>query len=248
LARHRILGIVCDILRPEGRVSAVAVLTIIAWLTGLATSNPLLAEQNPSTQGASSAQPTIGGPSLQETLDWIKDKLKTSAQVSSCYDGSQETSLEATPDNCKRFQTTRIEPLDFSGCTVSWLETQVNYDRADNGNASTQVSKTTIHLPLYEEFTSYHSWLNRSFSVWFLIVQLVDQNSGKIHHQSTSETLSNDGTTRARKANGTVASSQYVRFGIPGTDNKEMAIRVSKALGRAIDLCQSQKPKNTEPF
>lgn len=189
-----------------------------------------------------SAPTQSDGPTLSETLDLLKNKINSNAKGG--YDSSIYTGNASSLD-----WTTTAE--EFSGCQVRWVYTSTFRSREPKADLeTTKTYRATI--PLYEVFTS-HAVQAKGESYWSVFLGHVDLSSGKIKfeaHEETWATNRETGETKLLSSEDHVTRSSItnIDFGIPGEDNQEIATRVAKAFKHAIDLCQSQKPKNDEPF
>ena len=169
-----------------------------------------------------------GGPSLQTTLDWLKTNIE--AHANGGTDGPCPRGwLNARPCSWN------YVPIQFNGCQVSWsyMFHVTAYGRALGG-------KRIITVPLYEQVTATAQSQNYG-GVWEVELTTRDDQR-KIRIESFVDSY---GEPEHEVYN---SSKVVIEFGSPTEDNKDIANRVSKAFARAIDLCQSEKPKNTEPF
>jgi len=184
------------------------------------------------------------GPTLQETLLWLKEKLANNVRVSKCLDaGSTRRSVEPTADNCWTYSITRVEPEDFATCRVSMNVKSTSYHTFANSHGqqiTIRNSERRVSLPLYERYEkgvlthTTDDWVHQNWQGTFITLAL--ENDQK-------QIQWND-------ANGESGMGSQMSFNLDTTDQDDLDIakRVAKAFGHAIDLCQSQKPRGNEPF
>lgn len=221
------------------KVAYGALTATIAALTILATTPVLPETPNPSQDGRS-AQST-DGPTLEGTLDWLKDKLKVSARYSRCRLTESYSRLQGTDQGCELFESRTIDPQDFSGCVVSWVETHTT------AHAQQMVTTTTKYsIPIYEKLVFYESdavALDRDGGTGSGASTFGLRTLGNKYRMDSTRTGASN-TDSGQRA----VDAVFLHFGVAGEDNADMARRVFKAFVHANELCQSQKPKTAEPF
>ena len=170
-------------------------------------------------------------PSLNETLAWLKQEINTRATNGgngSCASGG----TFALPCSW------RYEAINFSGCEVSWVFTQISHAQR---NVESEV-RDEITMPLWADFNPEPFSTSGEGQIWRVFLSLKDDSSQK---SRLKRTLRFGTSTSIQVETRTFAE---IHFGIPGEDNKDMAERFARAFSRAIQLCQGRKPKNEMPF
>jgi hypothetical protein len=171
------------------------------------------------------------GPSLNETLEWLKEEINTKATnggSGACVSGG----IFALPCSW------HYEATGPSGCVVSWAFSQTSHAQ----RSFESETREEISMPLWEDFDPAPFAIPGEGQTWRVVFQLRDLSSQK----SRVKTISTLGTTTTVSVQ--TRSFAEINFGIPGGDNKDTAIRFANALSRAIHLCQSRQPRNQEPF
>jgi len=171
------------------------------------------------------------GPPLNETLGWLQEQMNTKA-TNGGNGSCAGTGTLASPCTWQ-YQATR-----FSGCEVSWVFTQISY--AQRGLESEV--KDEITMPLWADFSPAPFATAGEGEIWNVVLMLKDDSSQLSRHTRTFKF----GTLTSVQVE--THTSAEIHFGIPGEDNKDMAERFAKAFSRAIQLCQSRKPKTPKPF
>jgi hypothetical protein len=171
------------------------------------------------------------GPSLNVTLDWLKDQINAQATNRGTGSCAGVSSL-ALP--CPW----HYEAVDFSACDVAWVFTQTS-------NAQRPLQRETreeITVPLWEDFSPAPFTMPGQGETWKVVIQLKDPSSQKMR---LTRTFTFGTATSVQVENRSYAE---IFFGIPGNDNKAMAERFAGAFSHAIQLCQGRKPKHLRPF
>jgi hypothetical protein len=170
------------------------------------------------------------GPSLNATLDWLKEEINTRATNG----GSGSCPSGDIPLPC----SWQYEAMSFSGCEVSWVFTQISHERS---GFESEV-RDEITMPLWAYFNPAPFTAAGEGETWRVFLMLKDPSSQK---SRLKRTLRFGTSTSVEVETRTFAA---INFGIPGEDNKGMAKRFAKAFSRAIQLCQTQIPNNQKPF
>jgi hypothetical protein len=171
------------------------------------------------------------GPSLQETLDWLKVEINTKATNGgggACVNGG----MFASP--C----LWRYEATELSGCEVSWTFTQRSHAQRSFESEITE----EIRMPLWEDFNPAPFASSGEGETWRVTLQMRDLSS---QTSRVKRTLTFGSTTSVSVETRTFAE---IHFGIPGDDNRETANHFAKALSHAVQLCQGRKPKSKTLF
>jgi hypothetical protein len=171
------------------------------------------------------------GPSLHETLDWLKTEINTKATnggSGACVSGG----IFASP--CMW----RYEATGLSGCEVSWAFTQKSHAQ----RSFESEIKEEITMPLWEDFNPAPFASSGEGETWRVVLQMRDVSS---QTSRVKRTLTLGSTTSVSMETRSFAE---IHFGVPGQDNKDTANRFAKALSHAVQLCQGRKPKNEKPF
>jgi hypothetical protein len=171
------------------------------------------------------------GPSLNETLDWLKGEINTKA---SNGDSGACLSVGIFALPC----SWHYEATGLSGCVVSWALIQTS--RAHLSFESE--TREEITMPLWEDFDPPPFAVPGEGKTWRVVFQLRDLSSQTSRVKRTL-TL---GTTTSVSVD--TRSFAEIHFGIPGDDNKDTATRFARAFSHAVQLCQGHEPKNTGPF
>jgi hypothetical protein len=176
------------------------------------------------------AQEKKDSPTLQETFDWIAQKIDSSA-------GAEWTVEKA---KYKYFYS----PLTKSAEPCVWSLTEyLNYTAIETTRYNSSEIQTRVEIPILDV-----THLRTEEGPYSSLILVIDTKGKKMHYQR-HETITRPNNLKEEVEHDGVTGETYIYFGRnKQIDNHELLVRMGKALEHVADLCQSSRPKNTEPF
>lgn len=175
------------------------------------------------------APPTSTGPTLEETLAYIRNGVNNYAFLERRVEQDYRTET-----------TTAASPAD---CTLTLRRLTVNRGHSGDVVAVTTTDEVA-QVPL--AVLSQPSVHEKDF---YTTLFMTTTRMSRAIQISTTETITNNrGLPAERRSSQSADSSFDITFGKPTSDNRDIATRLSKAFARAAELCCSSAPASIDPF
>jgi hypothetical protein len=164
--------------------------------------------------------------SLKDTLSWLRTAIDAHANNGTPAAGPCDSNRQNKP--CWY----HYQSLDFSGCSISY-----EFDGHVNAGGEQRSRKATIVVPLGELALPQASRVRDDIKSWQVPLSVRENARGPIHIDEDTDPTYQSGSRSYDER------LVWLEFGDLNADNQAIALKVAKALTRAIELCDPNKDK-----